>query len=135
MQHKEKKNIYFLCLLVNQLYSGLPLMLCFSWEYTGVTSNTVSDVHANQSVSPKTKKKLLSGAGVVSAQEKPHCCNFLLPYHTSLGGWGCKTILGAAERGAHSRTHYPRSITFRFRAEISSSMKLGLALFHNQWKM
>lgn len=71
----------------------------------------------------------------MSVQEKPHYCNFLLPYHTSLAGGGVKQPLGAAERGAHSRTHYPRSIAFRFRAEISSGTKLGLALFHSQWKM
>lgn len=53
----------------------------------------------------------------MSAREKPHHCTTSCCNPSPEGG---KMILRGYREGARSRTQYPRSTEFRFRAKISN---------------
>lgn len=97
----------------------LHKITCLQWEYSEITSNTVCDVQANQSM----QKKLPSGAGAVSVLEKPHYCTVSCCYPTlRRGGGGVRTIPRGSRKGPPAELRTPRSMAFRYRAKIKSGV-------------
>lgn len=96
-----------LSLKPNSLSLGYLLVVkirCLQWEYSEITSNTVCDVQANQSM----QKKLPSGAGAVSVLEKPHYCTVSCCYPTLRRRGGSANDPEGLQKGAPCRTQDPQ---------------------------
>lgn len=108
------RHAFFLSLLPNSLTAfGVSEHIMLLVGYSDMTSNTVCDVQANQSVQKKKTTAVRCRCCVCARETTQH--NFLLLSKPE----GVNDPEGH-EKGAHCRIQYPRNITFRCRAEINS---------------
>lgn len=112
-----------LSLKPNSLSLGYLLVVkirCLQWEYSEITSNTVCDVQANQSMQKKTAVRCRCR---VCTGETTLLHSFLLLSNPEAkGGGGVRTIPRGSRKGPPAELRTPRSMAFRYRAKIKSGV-------------